>query len=388
MPRVTTDQLVKTLRRRLPDHVFRPNGARIGWFFLHIGAFALASTLGLKWGVVDGEINWPLLLALGTLVGFNFAGLAFVAHETLHGAVTKNRRLKLLIGQIGFAPFCVSPHLWMAWHNRVHHPNTNVEGIDPDAYPSLNEYKTNRAARLAVQLAAPRCGKWRGTITLLLGFSIQSAQILLGAKRRNHLSPRHYRRALVETAFSATFWCAWAIILGPALFCFLYVLPLMIANTIVMSYILTNHSLSPLVHHDDTLTSTLSVTVPAWYETFSLQFGYHVEHHLFPTMSHVHGPLVREAICELCPERYQSLPLGKALAFIFTTPRVYKNDTILFDPETGAEASTLSERDLAPTKNGPQLQDVDSLEDLALERSRIRTKLKSTDKPEDETLLG
>jgi fatty acid desaturase len=69
--------------------------------------------------------------------------------------------------------------------------------------------------------------------------------------------------------------------------------PLLVANAIVMAFILTNHSLSPRVEIDDPLASGLSVTVPRWLEWITLRFGYHVEHHLFPAMSDLGGVDVR-----------------------------------------------------------------------------------------------
>lgn len=331
-----------------------PNPQRMGWLFLHAAVVLCSLSLGFFYGQDAAGFNFWLLLPLSLVTGLSFAGLAFVAHEALHGAITRRSWLKNWVGRIGFAPFCISPRLWVAWHNRVHHRNTNVEGLDPDAYPSLAEYKTSRAARLAVDLGAPRLGKWRGAITFLLGFSIQSTQILLMAGKRGHLSKRHHRVALFETLLVASFWLSWAVMLGPLRFLILYVVPLVIANAIVMSYIVTNHSLNQLVDGDDTLASSLSVTVPRFYEVFSLQFGYHVEHHLFPGMSHVHGPLVRDELMQLAPDRYHSLPLSHALGMICRTPRVYQDQVLLIDPKSGQLAITLGYKHKVSTALGEE----------------------------------
>lgn len=75
--------------------------------------------------LASGWGGWPLWPLLSLVIGTSFAGLTFLGHETLHGAVLRGRALPRLVGFIGFLPFVISPRLWVAWHNRVHHGNTN-----------------------------------------------------------------------------------------------------------------------------------------------------------------------------------------------------------------------------------------------------------------------
>ncbi len=281
------------------------------------------------------------LLPLSIVLGMSYAGLAFVAHETLHGALTRKRWLRRIVGFVGFSPFCVSPRLWIAWHNQVHHGNTNIVGKDPDAYPDLAEYKQSAAARLAVKWGAPRSGSYRGWITLALGFSLQSFHVLLFARKRRYLSTRSYVLAWGETLLAALFWGLVLAFVGWPVFVVVYVVPLMVANAIVMAHIITNHSLSPLCDKNDALASSLSVSVPKWFEFYSLGFGYHVEHHLFPAMSNRYAPLVRAELLRLAPERYQEMPLSRALYLMFTTPRVYGSRDVLIDPDTSESFPTL-----------------------------------------------
>ena len=127
-------------------------------------------------------------------------------------------------------------------------------------------------------------------------------------------------------------------------FVFVYLLPLVVANAIVMAFILTNHSLSPRVEINDPLVSGLSVTAPRWIEWITLQFGYHVEHHLFPAMSSRHARTVRELLRQRWPARYQSMPLRAALGELHRTARVYKDAVTLIDPRTCREFATLMPR--------------------------------------------
>ena len=121
-------------------------------------------------------------------------------------------------------------------------------------------------------------------------------------------------------------------------------LPLLVANAIVMAFIVTNHSLSPLTEVNDPLANSLSVTSPPLVEWLTLGFGYHVEHHLFPSLSSRHAWRVRAAVQQRWPERYQSMPLLQALLALHRTGRVYANDVTLMDPRTGKTWPTLLPR--------------------------------------------
>ena len=87
-----------------------------------------------------------------------------------------------------------------------------------------------------------------------------------------------------------------------------------------------------------------SVTLPRPLVFLTLGFGYHVEHHMFPAMSTRHAPLVRDRILAHWPERYQSMPLTSALAALHRTARVYRDQTTLTDPRSGAVWPTLLPR--------------------------------------------
>lgn len=275
------------------------------------------------------------------LIGASFAGLTFVAHETLHGAVVRHRGVRRAIGWVGFLPFAVSPRLWEAWHNGVHHGHANLPGKDPDTYPTLAEYESSAKVRAGTELALGR-GRFRGAFSLLIGFSIQSLHVLVDAPRRKLLSRREYVIAVAESLLAASIWVVVALAMGPVAFLWAYVLPLLVANTVIMSFILTNHSLSPHTTVNDPLINSLSVTGPRWFEWLTQDFGFHVEHHLFPAMSARHGRRVRDVLRARWPERYQSATLLKALGALHRSARVYETSTTLVDPKSGRRWQTLT----------------------------------------------
>ena len=329
---------VRDLRGELPAAAFEPARSRLLLIPVHLAVIALAT--------VAIAVGWvPLLLAplLSIVIGINFAGLTFIAHEAMHGGIVRGRTARHVVGWIGFLPFAVSPRLWAAWHDRVHHANANADS-DPDMYPTLEQYRASARIRFFINTFSLGGRRWRGALSLILGFTVQSAHQLIAARSRGFLKPRARALAIAETAAGVAVWATVAALVGFVPFLFVFVLPLLIANTIVMSFILTNHALSPRVEINDPLVSGLSVTAPRWFESLTLQFGYHVEHHLFPAMSSRHARSVRALLRERWPSRYQSMPLRSALAALHRTARIYKDAVTLVDPRTGHEYATLGPR--------------------------------------------
>jgi fatty acid desaturase len=336
MTPISIASYARTLRAVLPSDAFAPVPSRLLWLAVYLPLIIVSTVaIAVGWG------GWPVRLALALVIGNSFAGLAFVGHELLHGAIVRHRRLRYLVGWLCLLPFNISPRLWIAWHNRVHHGHTMKEGVDPDAYPTLSAYRQSRLLRAADYLA-PALGRWLGWLSLVLGFTIQSQQVLLFQGRSaGYLSPRQHLAAVLETLLGVAAWAGLGWLIGPVPFVFAFVVPLLIANVVVMSYILTNHSLSPLTETNDPLLNTLTVTTPRIFSLLHLNFGMHVEHHLFPAMSSVHAGAVRAQLLRLWPERYQSMSLPRALGRLFGTPRIYKDAMTLVDPHSGSESLTL-----------------------------------------------
>jgi fatty acid desaturase len=327
----------REIRPLLRPGAFAPAHSRLLWLPVHLALIGFLTTvLALHW------VSWWLAPLLSLVIGLSFSGLTFLGHETLHGAVVRERRIRRVVGFLGFLPFVVSPRLWIAWHNQVHHGNTNRPGVDPDAYPTLDEYDQSRSVRIATDYGAPGRRRLRGALSLLIGFTVQSTHMLLVARKRRYLSPREHTWAVVETLLGVALWASLAVLIGPLPFLFAFGLPLVVANSVVMAFILTNHSLSPLTGVNDALANSLSVTTPRLVEWLTLGFGFHVEHHIFAAMSARHAPEVRDALRARFPDQYQSMPLTRALLALHHSARVYKDATTLIDPHSGREWPALA----------------------------------------------
>jgi fatty acid desaturase len=331
----------RRLKAELPARVHERASSRLWWLPVHVASLTLGFlALGLGWI----PLAWGWLLS--PVLGLSVAALAFVAHETLHGAIVRGRRLQQLIGFVGFLPFVVSPELWVAWHNRVHHGRTNDPNVDPDAYPTVEQYHKRRSVRVVTNYLAPGRRGLGTLLSLSIGFSVQSLQVLFTAHRSGILTARQQRVALLQTGLGVLLWLGLLAWVGPTVFLFAFVLPLLIGNAIVMAHILTNHTLSPHTEINDPLVNSLSVTVPRWMQWLTLGFGFHVEHHLYPWMSTRHAPAVRELLLKHWPGRYQSMPLSRALSMLHRTSRVYQGATTLVDVEREQHWQTLMPRQI------------------------------------------
>jgi fatty acid desaturase len=340
----TSSHYAREIRPLLSAKTFAPARSRLLWLPAHFVVISASSA-----AIAFGWVPWPAALLLSLLIGASFAGLTFVGHEALHGALVRSKALRRLVGALCFLPFAISPRLWEAWHNRVHHGNTNRPGVDPDAYPTLREYRANRTLRRMTDWFSPGRSRLAGIFSLLVGFSIQSSHVLITAKKYGMLSGSEHRRALLQSGVAWALWLGLAVAIGPVSFLLAFGIPLLVGNCIIMSLILTNHSLSPHTEVNDPLVNSLSVTGPRLLEWLTLGFGYHVEHHLFPAMSARHGRRLGALLRQRWPQRYQSLPYFTALHALHHSPRVYQDDTTLLNPQTGETLATLGS--LAPAQD-------------------------------------
>ena len=128
-------------RPHLPAEIFRPAPGRLAWLPVHAAVIAGAAAV-----VVTGA-PWWVALACAVVAGHSWGCLGFLAHETMHHAVTRNRTVEKLVGYAGFGIYGLSPTLWSAWHNQAHHGNTGKPVADPDGFGTLGFWEKSRVVR-------------------------------------------------------------------------------------------------------------------------------------------------------------------------------------------------------------------------------------------------
>lgn len=317
----------------LPKEAFQPVPSRL-WGGL---AYLVVAVSGI---VAIGAFDLPVFvnIAISIVLGLCYGGIGLFAHEVLHGTVIRNRKWRDIVGAIGFWPLCVGPKIWRKWHNMEHHIHTQDEHDDPDAWATLEKLQKRPLLRKIYKLPM-----WLRTV---ISFTLLSLMFTFHALRMfkryiNEFKPKDRPVVWMQLILPWATWIGLLVWLGPAKGFFFYLIPLLIANAIVMGYISTNHRLNPLTTVNDPLANTLSVTVPKWVDVLHFQFSYHTEHHLFPGMNPKYFPMVKDKVKEMWPDRYFEMPLTTALAALWQTPRIYHNHTELIDPETGTVYGTL-----------------------------------------------
>jgi fatty acid desaturase len=337
----SVQQYAREVRPHLDAAVFQPVPARLLWLPVHLAIIVAAGAI-----VVHGG-PWFGALVCALVAGHSWGCLGFLAHETLHHSVTKNRALEKLVGYVGFGIYCLSPTLWVAWHNQAHHGNTGKPVADPDGFGTLRFWRSSAVVRTLEKFAPG--SRYKRSAGFLFGwFSLHSLLVLVFHSRRNGYYDRISQRTVhAESAAMLAFWVVVLALVGPWSFLFIYVLPVMVANAILMSYIATNHFLNPLTAINDPLANTLSVTSPGWLEVLHLQFGYHVEHHVFPTVNGRHAPAVRDVVRHLYGDRYLTMPHARALRLLYARPKVHDGHDRLIDPRTMEVFNALAPGDLS-----------------------------------------
>ena len=310
---------------KLPKKVFKPAPSRL------LGG--LAYTLVIIGGILTinlFQLNIVLTSLISLILGFSFASIGFLGHEILHGTVVKTPLLKNFLGGIAFLPLSIGPTLWVKWHNMSHHPNTQHEVNDPDAWMSFEQFNNRAFLKLIYKIPL-----WFRSLfnflTLTISFTLHGTRMFFIYIKE--LNKQKRLKTWLQFIIPWIVWIGLFFLIGLKNWFFSYFAPFLIGNFIVMCYISTNHRLNPLTPINDPLANSLTVTVPKWLDTLHFNFSYHTEHHLFPGMNPKYYKLVKEEILKLWPDRYHQMPLETALKLLWKTPRIYFNNDKLIDPK-------------------------------------------------------
>jgi fatty acid desaturase len=319
------------VRADLPPAIFERQPWRV------LLAFPLIATIaGLSALVIVLPVPWYGVLAAAIVLGNLYVALMFFGHEAIHGAMVRSERLQDLLGFFTLAIYLVSPHLWRHWHNRMHHAHTNIEGVDPDRYARVDDVLDRRdAATWLTVRFAPGSGHWLSALYLWVAFTTHGQSVLWSHSLRYRFPSFRWCRAVLETAGVVAFWISLAVWLGPASALAVVLLPMLVANAVIMAYVTTNHMLRPSAEQPVNLVTSMSVRTHRLLDMAHLHFSHHIEHHLYPSLSHRYYPLVRASLSRHAPEQYLAPSHWRALAVLYRTPRYYEGDRCFVNPLTG-----------------------------------------------------
>jgi len=308
----------RELKKVLPEHYFEPLPRRALWMIPH-----LAVAIGGMYAVITTSWHGLIKFGIALLIGHAFACLGFLAHEILHGSVVRNPFLRNLLGMICFLPLNVGPKLWRKWHNVEHHGHTQHDDDDPDAMGTLEDYRERPALQVLYRIA-PVLRSFLTFASFSFWFSFHS--FLMWLRFMPEFKSRR-ERIVVALQFlgPVAFWIGFMIWVGPVNALYAYIIPVLTANFIVMSYIATNHLLNPLTHVNDPLANSLTVTTHPILDILHSNFSHHTEHHVFPAMNPAYAPALKRELKKRWPDRYCEMRHIDALLALWRTPRLYRD---------------------------------------------------------------
>ena len=305
------------VRGDLPPEAFRYHPWRV-WLVVP----RVLVIVGLSVAIATIHPPWYIGTFGGVLLGNLYIGLMLFAHEVSHGGVTPNRWIRHLILYPGFLIYLIPPHLWSPWHNAAHHGHTNVEHKDPDG--TIGDVRLSRPLKSLLRIV-PASSCVLSILFLFVGLTMQAYWVFwreshrarsgspLGTLKRGYI--------YAELASLCFFWLGVFFITGWFGFIFLFLIPYLTANAIIMSYVVTNHLFWPTTIAATTvLENTTSVRTIRILDWLHLNFSHHVEHHLFPKLAHRYYPLVRRSLLKHRPHQYCAPLHWKALWILYTTP--------------------------------------------------------------------
>lgn len=327
----------KTLRQELPPEVFQRNLLQILWLPLHLAVIAAAIYAQLSY-----SLDWWWRVLLAVVIGHSYGCLMYLAHEILHGSVLKSRSWQTWLGGLCMLPYCIGPEHWRAWHNHSHHCHTSKSGRDPDSFGNVHMIMKVPIAKFTAKLA-PGSGYLRSWLFMGFWFSFHAVVTLfVHSKYYAYWPPAQRRRQIALFAAMVGFWATVGYQVGPYDFAFIYALPIVVANCVQMVYISTNHLFCDATEEEnDPLANSLTVSTPRWVSWLHLNFGYHVEHHIFPYINSKHAPRIQAALKKRFGNRYHEMPLTQALRVLYETPPVHLSRSELVDLRDGTVYSTL-----------------------------------------------
>lgn len=332
----------KKLRPLLPSDAFEPNSSKLVILLINLGILLLG------WGIAANLDRWPvyllwLYLPLAAIMGNSIIVLLFSSHDLMHGSVLKKSRLTYPIAFLGLSMLFMPPTQWKSLHNLVHHNNTNSLA-DPDRNYLYQQPDTwgkwiqnlfvPSVEVNPVWLIVGMAGSWfvhnfRNVSSVLL-FNDKSVDYVPAAFT---VSPKDRLTIAFECLGILGIHASILFYLGfhPLKVALAYFLPIALGHAGAMFYIFTNHMGCRMTSINDPLINSMSLRVPKIFDLLHLNFSYHTEHHIFPSINSDYYPMVQELLKIHYPGRMNLIDAGEAWQLLMETPRHYKDEVTFTD---------------------------------------------------------
>jgi fatty acid desaturase len=312
-------QVRRMLKARLPQDFGQRRPLRLGWLLLAMVAMALH--LETAHAVFSGTISGWSMLPTFLFAAFTWPYFFFVLHELGHGALLRPGIGRDIASALAAYPILLQPAFWTAAHNH-HHQFANQDG-DHDRRRIAG--RGELAERLyEFRLANP----WIFLSLFGAMYTVFYGQ-LISFLKGDIAFPVNRQRVLRELAIGALWVAGAGWLLGWQLL-MLGWLPCALAGSALLSlYLISNHLTRPMTPEADSLGTGLSVQLFGGWS--HMDFGRHVEHHLFPHVPANALKAVTVLLRDCHPTDFREASLFGTLRRLFQLPGYYLTPTVLTD---------------------------------------------------------
>ncbi len=288
--------------------------ANVGFFLK--GGLLVSITLAAYVSIYLVPPTWGWLTLSYVLFGFFSATLIFnIGHDAMHGSVSRNPLVNRLLGY-SWNLAGISSYIWKLRHNLAHHAFTNVPGTDYDvAQSGLLRLDPSASLRPIHRYQGYYLPFLFALLTINLVF-IKDFQMLgqqrFGNHRITHSTARRVRIVMLKIFYLVyalflpmlVVGAAWWVILSG--FLMMHIVAGLFASAVLVPVHLnpashfsvpdaTGRIQSGWLEHQLAVTVDFSAQTPAvgW---LTGGLNYHIAHHLFPSVCHVHYPSLTRII--------------------------------------------------------------------------------------------
>jgi linoleoyl-CoA desaturase len=324
----TNRQFYTELKKRVDGYFKEKQISKNGNFNLYLKTVFMFSAylvpyFLLIFNVFDSKLVWMLLSAI---MGFAMAGIGLcVMHDANHGSYSKNVRLNKILGYLSLNMLGGHYINWKIQHNVIHHTYTNVHGHDEDiAPPGFLRFEPHAKRKWVHKLQFVYAWFFYGMMTLMWSTTKDFRQLL-----------RYEKKGMLKAADTTLRREMWIVIGSKVLYYGYMILPfVMVPEMTFLEWFLgfvILHYIAGLVlamifqpahvveETEFPLPSDAGSLENHWAEhqlrttmnfaTKDPVFGwlvgglnFQVEHHLFPTISHVHYPKISAIVANTARE--------------------------------------------------------------------------------------